>query len=130
LILACGHANCPHCDIHLSNGLSDFEGMEERHGSEREAYKHQKHEWACLACGGEWGKAIEIKNTKARKEPTRHYINKSTVEGAVAFCHALFSGLPENTRRKDAIQIAVDKGVAFYTARTQYQKWYDARRTK
>lgn len=29
-------------------------------------------------------------------------------------------------RRKDAIQLLVDEGVAFYTARTQYQSWFSA----
>jgi hypothetical protein len=31
-------------------------------------------------------------------------------------------------RRKDAVAGAVATGVAFYTARTQYQKWFAARR--
>lgn len=125
LKFTCGHVNCPDCGIHLSNGISDFEGMIDIHGSEKAAFeKGQKHEWMCLGCGGEWGEPIVVKGSKGSKAPTRHYENKSTIDGAVNFCHALFNELPAGTRRKDAIQAAVDKGVAFYTARTQYQKWF------
>lgn len=123
LILFCGHSNCPECGIHLSNGVTDFDGMVDARGSEKAAYAVMKHEFACLGCNHEWGKAIEVKASKGRKEPTRHYTNKSTVDGAVALCHELFNSIPD-ARRKDAIQAAVDKGVAFYTARTQYQKWF------
>jgi hypothetical protein len=128
LILTCGHSTCPHCGIHLSNGLSDFEGMEERHGSEKAAFKHQQHEWMCLACNGQWGKPIEVKGSTPRGEPTRHYTNKSEVKGAVQVCHDFYNANPD-LRRKDAVAGAVALGVAFYTARTQYQKWFKARRT-
>lgn len=123
-----GHVNCPHCGIHLSNGVTDFEGMVDTHGSEKAAYAVMRHEWMCLGCNGEWGAEIPApKGAKGRKQSTRVYTNRSEVEGAVAFCHQLFAELPAETRRKDAIQAAVDKGVAFYTARTQYQKWFKAR---
>lgn len=123
----CGHVNCPHCGIHLSNGLSDYDGMVDRFG-DKGAYEKQKHEWMCLGCNGEWGDPITPPAAKGvRSAPTRHYVNKSTVEGAVALCHDLFSKNPE-LRRKDAIQLAVDAGVAFYTARTQYQKWFKGRK--
>lgn len=130
LILSCGHSNCPHCEIHLSNGLSDFDGMVERHGSEAKAFKDgQQHEWMCLGCNGQWGAAIEVKGTKPRGEPLRHYTNKSTIDGAVAAMWALCEEMP-GARRKDVIAAAVEKGIAFYTARTQYQKWFKAKAAK
>lgn len=126
LVYDYGHHECPGCGIHLSNGVSDYDGMVDRHG-EKGAYEHQQREWACMACGHQWGTEIEAPKSKGRKEPTRHYVNKSTVDGAVAKCHELFSANPD-LRRKDAIQLAVDAGIAFYTARTQYQKWFKAQK--
>lgn len=127
LILTCGHSHCPDCGIHLSNGVCDFDSMVETHGSEKAALKVMKHEWTCLGCGAEWGAKIEVKASTPRGEPTRHYTNKSSIEGAVNASHALFSANPD-LRRKDAIALAVENGITFYTARTQYQKWYKAQK--
>ncbi len=128
LILACGHSHCPSCGVHLSNGLSDFDGMVDRFGSEALAYKNgQKTEWMCLACNHEFGDPITPKASKGSKAPTRHYTNKSTVDGAVSVCWNIYAEHPE-LRRKDAIAAAVEAGVAFYTARTQYQKWFKAKK--
>lgn len=41
------------------------------------------------------------------------------------FRTAAEDGAPE-PRRKDVIQACVDDGVAYYTARTQYQSWFSA----
>lgn len=124
-----GHVNCPHCGIHLSNGVTDFDGMVDCHGSEAAAYKLMKHEWMCLGCNGEWGAEIEAPKSKGSKAPTRHYENRSTIDGAVAKSHEIYNANPD-ARRKDAIQLAVDAGIAFYTARTQYQKWFKANKSK
>lgn len=122
----CGYSHCPKCGIHLSNGLLDFDTLEDQHGPKK-AYEMQKHAWSCMGCNAEWGDPITPPSGKARKEPTRHYVNKSTVDGAVALCHELFSANPD-LRRKDAIKLAEEAGVAFYTARTQYQKWFKGRK--
>ena len=45
----------------------------------------------------------------------------------VASSHKLFDALPLGTARKDAIAAAVDAGIAYFTARTQYQAWSKAR---
>jgi hypothetical protein len=50
-------------------------------------------------------------------------LRKSAGGSAVARAHSLFASLPAGTTRRDAIAAAVDQGVAFYTARTQYQRW-------
>lgn len=122
----CGYSHCPSCGIHLSNGLMDFDSLEDQVGAKK-AYEMQKHAWSCMGCNAEWGDEIAAPTSKGRKEPTRHYVNKSTVDGAVAKCHELFSANPD-LRRKDAIQLAVNAGIAFYTARTQYQKWFKAQK--
>lgn len=129
-VQACGYSHCPHCGIHLSNGVCDFDSMVDTHGSEREALKIMSHEWTCLGCNGEWGP--QVKGSKGRGAPTRHYTNKSDAElkaqgGAVKVCWDLFLEQPD-LKRKDAIAAAVAKGVAFYTARTQYQKFFQAQK--
>lgn len=53
--------------------------------------------------------------------------NKSRVKSPVKYCWEIFDKLKArlgpNLTRKYAIATAVDKGVAFYTARTQWQEW-------
>lgn len=53
-------------------------------------------------------------------------LRRSVSRGVVSKAHALFATLPAGTRRCDAIAAAVDTGIAFYTARTQYQAWSKA----
>lgn len=54
----------------------------------------------------------------------------STMPGAVAKAHELFGSYAEqageNMTRKGAIAYAVEQGIAFFTARTQYQRWSHA----
>ena len=127
LAATCGYSECPSCGIHLSNGIISFDELADQRGA-KEAHACQKHEWSCLGCNAEWGKEIEAPKGKAKAEPTRHYVNKSTVDGAVALSHEIYNANPD-ARRKDAIQLAVDAGIAFYTARTQYQKWFKAQKS-
>lgn len=122
----CGFSHCPSCGIHLSNGLMDYDSLADQKG-EKEAYGLQKHQWSCMGCNAEWGSEIEAPKG-ARKTPSRHYLNRSTIDGAVSASHAIYDANPD-ARRKDAIQAAVDAGIAFYTARTQYQKWFKAKKT-
>jgi hypothetical protein len=125
-----GYSHCPHCGIHLSNGVTDFDGVVDAQGTVAKAAKIMRHEYCCLGCNGEWG-PVAMRGSGGRKAPTgRIYTNKSDADlkeqgGAVKVCWDLFIANPD-MKRKDAIQAAVDKGVAFYTARTQYQKWFKA----
>ena len=62
-----------------------------------------------------------IKGTGSYKDvPLRR---RTTDGGAVSWAWSVFDGMPAGTTRKDAIAHAVKVGIAFYTARTQYQKW-------
>lgn len=114
-----GFVNCPHCGIHLSNGY----GV---HGDDvnGETIKHKEFEYACLGCGEEFGPAIK----KARKGVVT---NRSTVERPTkAVWHIadeMFAANPQ-VRRKDVIAECVRRGIAFYTARTQYQQWLTAKK--
>ena len=127
----CGHVHCPDpdCGIHLSNGLSDFEGIVDRTETLAEALQAQGRQWACLGCGHEFGDEIDAEAVKAaNKAAVRHYTGKSSVEDPCELVHQLFKEMP-GARRKDVIQAAVDAGVAFYTARTQYQKAFKANKS-
>jgi hypothetical protein len=48
-------------------------------------------------------------------------LRRSVSKGVVGQARALFATLPAGTTRRDAIATAVAQGIAFYTARTQYQ---------
>ena len=132
LKLTCGHVNCPGCGIHLSNGLSDFEGMVDRFGSEAEAYKNgQKHEWMCLGCNHEFGAAIPepVKASASRPNKTgRRYPNRNHSD--VETPSELVFGLADTmtgANRKEVVDAAIAKGVTPNTARAAYQHWRKAR---
>ena len=48
--------------------------------------------------------------------------NASTVDSPVKRVWAIADSMPE-AKRKDVIAACVAEGIAFFTARTQYQKW-------
>ena len=120
LIESTGSAYCPHCGIHLSNGLQDFENMLDSHNNQSEI-EPITHEFLCLGCGEEFGeeRALPVKKT---------IVNKSTVEGPCALVWNLAEEMvAQGARRKDVIAEAQNRGVAYYTARTQYQAWKAAK---
>ena len=76
LVNHCGHFNCPHCNISLSNGIGE-------HGQivNGTRIKHDEFQFVCLACDGEFGP--KIKTPKARKpvqNPTGNKIEKNRPE--------------------------------------------------
>lgn len=50
-------------------------------------------------------------------------LRRSVGGSVVARAHAVYDALPTGTTRRDAIAAAGGAGIAFYTARTQYQRW-------
>lgn len=52
--------------------------------------------------------------------------NKSSVASPVQQVWAVADSMPE-AKRKDIIAACVEQGIAFFTARTQYQKWKQSR---
>jgi hypothetical protein len=58
-----GLTHCPHCGIHLDNGIGE-------HGQEvnDKIIKHEKFQYVCLACGTEFGPAIP---GKTEADPVR-----------------------------------------------------------
>lgn len=115
--------SCPHCGIDLENGV-DSHGQEVN-GKE---IKHDQFEYACLACGGEFGPAVPAKMEKAPKASGKsiEVKNHSTIERPTKTVWHIadeMSAANPQVRRKDVIAECVRQGVAFYTARTQYQQW-------
>ncbi len=114
-----GLTHCPVCGTHLSNGVGE-------HGQEvnGKPVKHAGFKYCCLACGAEFGPAIKGKTEKALKakvEP-KHIENRSTVKKPCRLVWDLADAMI-GASRKDVIAAAEAKGVAYYTARTQYQLW-------
>lgn len=113
--------NCPHCGIHLSNGFGVH--LQEVDGKE---IKHKAFEYACLACGEEFGPAIAEEAPKAAPKRKIEITNHSTIERPTKTVWHIadeMSAANPQVRRKDVIAECVRRGIAFYTARTQYQQW-------
>lgn len=130
LKLSTGHVNCPHCGIHLSNGVCDFDSTADAKGSEKEAYKVQQHEWMCLGCNGQWGpERIPSRSTRkasSKAGPSGDERARSTVERPVKIVWDLADANP-GAKRKEIVDAAVAKGVTINTAKTQFQYWRKAR---
>jgi hypothetical protein len=62
------------------------------------------------------------------KELAREHSSPSEVTGPVAFVHSWLADNGRNVTRKQAIASLVSKGVNYSTARTQYQRWFEATR--
>lgn len=114
-----GLTHCPSCGIHLNNGV----GVHNQEVNGKHV-KHDKFEYSCLSCDAEFGPVIEGKTEKAPKAKAEPKVieNRSTAEKPCRLVWDLADSMV-GARRKDVIAAAVAKGVAFYTARTQYQLW-------
>ena len=113
--------NCPHCGTHLSNGVG-YHGQEVN----GKTVKHDAFEWGCLACGEEFGPAIPTKAEKKVSACKIEVTNESTVARPCKLVWHIADEMkaanPE-VERKEVLAECVKRGVAFYTARTQYQQW-------
>ena len=56
------------------------------------------------------------------------FLRMSAFRGVVAFIHAFLDANPDLTRKQAMVALIEGYGVAFFTARTQYQKWYSNRK--
>lgn len=72
---------------------------------------------------------IAVPVVEAKEKP--EILRKSAMSGACALVWDIAEqGLANGLKRKDIIAQCVEAGVAFYTARTQYQKYTEALRGK
>lgn len=73
-------------------------------------------------------KAEEEKVEKTGEVPYKLMpVLKSTVDNPLKVVHTFLDEHP-NLKRKDAVSLLVEMGVNFYTARTQYQRWFTKRK--
>lgn len=68
-----------------------------------------------------------VEKPEAYKVLARMSGSKSTIEKPVDFTHSFLTAHPDLTR-KEAVAALVKQGVNYSTARTQYQKWFSARK--
>jgi DNA-directed RNA polymerase subunit M/transcription elongation factor TFIIS len=107
IIKMTGSVNCPCCGINLTNGLmTENDRVEGGEPMTKQFY--------CMGCGEEFGDDLII--------PKR---NKSEVSKPCNLVWDIADKM-EGAKRKDVIEACVKAGVAFYTARTQYQLWKQA----
>lgn len=133
------YVECPRCDVHLSNGYTTHE--DEVHDGKKGL---EGQEFLCLACGEEFGPVLKkeakvtpqnkTKQQGVKKSSIQH-VNQSTIElptkyvwhvADEMFDAAEEAGQPQ-PRRKEVIEECVKRGVAYNTARTQYQQWWQCR---
>lgn len=140
LVSQCGHSTCPSCEIHLSNGLMDFNSVVGSVGSYAKAYAEQQTEWSCMGCGHGFGAAVAaptdkpatvatgtgLKIEKAREE--RNGLKRPSVGGV---CRAVWDACDKVNREEDGrvitskeIQaLAVVHGWNANNASIEYYNW-------
>lgn len=117
---------CPHCGISLENGVG-------AHGDDvnRQTVKHEKYEFACLGCGGEFGPEISVEVKKATTTKAGAKKEHSTAERPCKkvwfIADDMITANPE-VKRKEILEACAKAGIAFYTARTQYHQWLGVRK--
>lgn len=118
-----GLLNCPDCGVHLSNGVG--EDGQEVNGK---YIKHDTNQFCCLACEAEFGPSVKG-TAKAKKEVA--HVNVSTIQNPTkAVWHIadeMKAANPE-ARRRDVIAECIARGIANFTARTQYQQWFQVQK--
>lgn len=132
-----GTATCPHCSAHLSNGVTDnvleLEEIEAGHRhfqskKDQEEFestiRESKYQFCCLDCGENFGPEVDLTKKEVKKVEK---VNKST---AAKPCSLVLDICEQRkgAKRKEVLAACVEQGVAYYTARTQYQQWLVASR--
>lgn len=121
---------CPHCKAHLDNGVG-------HHGQEvnGKRVEHAHYEWACLACGGEFGPSIsrprKVNNAKVTKE-TKYTIDKVREQrngvkrpSAGTLCGKVWAALDDNPglRAKDLPALADANGWNRTNVSCEFYNW-------
>lgn len=111
---------CPHCGIHLSNGV----GIHAEEVNGKWTVFTKKYENWCMACEGEFGPALQAPaEKKAKLEPKgdRVVTSESTAERPCKLTWVIADEMP-GAKRKEVLEACVVRGIAYNTARTQYQQ--------
>ena len=122
-----GLTRCPSCGTHLSNGVGHH-----RQVVNGRVILHKAKEYACLACDTEFGPDIPvIAPVAAKQKKTVAHVNSSTIERptkAVWHIADEMKAANPSVRRKEVIAECIARGIANFTARTQYQQWFQVQK--
>lgn len=134
-----GFHTCPECEVHLSNGVCDFEGLlDARGGDFNEAYKLQQKEFACMACDAEWGEDVKHPQEDKAKSGRPYKRTGENTEAPGTLEHgtvtqtlfALYDDLYTvgNRTRKEYIAAGVEAGANRNSASCGFTKWKKSRK--
>lgn len=85
-------------------------------------------DYRIIEVDGKFGfEAIDTPDKVEERQADSAMRGKSVVENPTNLVWQIAASMP-GARRRDVIAACVDAGIAFYTARTQYQKWYTAQK--
>ncbi len=121
--------HCPHCNIDLMNGYQTYDNLREDAGMPVGGMKFQ---YVCLACDGEFGPEVVIE-PEAPKVPAKTIVklHKSEIDKPCkrvwAIAEAMLVSRPK-AKRAEVLAACTAEGIAYYTARTQYQQWLGIRK--
>jgi len=121
-----GLYRCPHCGIHLDNGV----GIHEDEVNGKHVVQTQEKEFWCMACDGEFGPDLPAATEKpakpAPKKVNGPILHKSEIDHPCKRVWGIASDMKDanpNVKRGAVLAECVAQGIAYYTARTQYQQW-------
>lgn len=119
-----GFAHCPHCGVHLSNGV-----LRDGDCADQKPISMKEHVYECMACGEEFGPLLVEKQAEAIANASmagsREAFRFSTIKSPVKRVWHIADEMPKASR-KEVIAECVRQGVGYGTARTQYQAWFKA----
>lgn len=133
--LEVGQQLCPHCGIHLSNGLLN---VDDGAANVRETYRElrdpafEQGEWMCMGCGGHFGNPVvydaKQEGLKIEKDrPEQNGIKRPSIGGK---CRAIWDALDayvadvgEQPTSKTVKEIAADEGWNPNNASIEFYQW-------
>jgi len=128
-------ANCPHCGIHLSNGLlcvDDHAANSDQTYRQQRDPNFQKGYWTCMGCGGHFGAKVEYvpiqEGLKIEKDrPEQNGIKRPSIGGK---CRAIWDALDvyreetgELPTSKVVKELAADEGWNPNNASIEFYQW-------
>jgi len=117
-----GYEYCPHCGVHLSNGIDTYEAQRGDHRPLNTKYDH-----TCLGCGEEFGNKLKAAAPKdgdlVKEGKWQKHDHSSVAHGSVKT--TIFGICSQNAElsRGEMIALLVDSGIALNSARKGYHLW-------
>ena len=105
-----GFVYCPHCGIHLENGMSIHDPQKDQRGNWM--YKHDKYQFECLGCGEEFGPELEV--VEAPKKTGKKHPKNMTLRAK----------LFERFDAGDSVKkCEIEFGITYGNAHYHYRNW-------